>query len=191
MIVRPKASLYDILFAVRGSIAGRVAWRCLFITVLACVVVYTGDFHIEPLSRLGTAPFGLIGIAISVFMSFRNSVAYDRWWEGRKQWGEFLVQVRSLSRELADLDHEAKRRIFLPLIGYAYALSARLRGEDEIAAARPRGINASAGPECLRCNSQANRGRTSWSEQSRRPFGLALFLRRNPHERNFLCASGL
>ena len=80
MIVRPKASFFDILFAVRGSIAGRVAWRCLFITVLACIVVFTGDFHLEPMSHLGTAPFGLIGIAISIFMSFRNSAAYDRWW---------------------------------------------------------------------------------------------------------------
>ncbi len=146
MIVRPKASLWDILFAVRGSIAGRVAWRCLFITALACVVVYTGDFHIETMARLGTAPFGLIGIAISIFMSFRNSAAYDRWWEGRKQWGELLVQARSLNRELSDLDAEAKKRIFIPLIAYAHALCARLRGEDEIAAARPWDAAVSPGP---------------------------------------------
>jgi putative membrane protein len=146
LIVRPKASFFDILFAVRGSIAGRVAWRCLFITVLACVVVFTGDFHLEPMSHLGTAPFGLIGIAISIFMSFRNSAAYDRWWEGRKQWGELLVQVRSLIRELSDLDTEAKRRIFMPLIAFANALSARLRDEDELAAARPWDATASAGP---------------------------------------------
>ncbi|CAA2141992.1 bestrophin family protein [Hyphomicrobium sp. ghe19] len=146
MIVRPNASLFDILFAVRGSIAGRVAWRCLFITMLACLVVYVGNFHFEPLSHLGTAPFGLIGIAISVFMSFRNSAAYDRWWEGRKQWGELLVQARSLCRELSDLDGEAKKRIFVPLIAYVHALSARLRDEDEIAAARPWRITVSAGP---------------------------------------------
>jgi ion channel-forming bestrophin family protein len=146
LIVRPKASFFDILFAVRGSIAGRVAWRCLFITALACVVVLTSDFHSETMTHFGTAPFGLIGIAISIFMSFRNSAAYDRWWEGRKQWGELLVQVRSLLRELSDLDTEAKKRIFLPLIAYANALSARLRGEDEIAAARPWDANVSSGP---------------------------------------------
>lgn len=146
MIVRPKASLFDVLFAVRGSIAGRVAWRCLFITVLACLIVYFGEAHLKWLSHLGTAPFGLIGIAISVFMSFRNSAAYDRWWEGRKQWGELLVQVRSLCRELSDLDDEAKNRIFVPLIAYVHALSARLRDEDEIAAARQSGITVSAAP---------------------------------------------
>jgi ion channel-forming bestrophin family protein len=146
LIVRPKASFFDILFAVRGSIAGRVAWRCLFITVLACIVVFTGDFHLEPMSHLGTAPFGLIGIAISIFMSFRNSAAYDRWWEGRKQWGELLVQSRSLFRELSDLDHETKKRFFLPLIAYANALAARLRGDDELAAARSTNATVSAGP---------------------------------------------
>lgn len=146
MIVRPKASFFDILFAIRGSIAGRVAWRCLFITVLACVVVFTGDFHLEPMTHLGTAPFGLIGIAISIFMSFRNSAAYDRWWEGRKQWGELLVQIRSLIRELSDLDEDAKRRIFMPLIAFANALSARLRGTDEVAAAAPWDETVSPGP---------------------------------------------
>nr|HML29358.1 bestrophin family ion channel [Hyphomicrobium sp.] len=146
MIVRPKASVLDILFAVRGSIAGRVAWRCLFITLLACVVVFTGGLHLEPMSHFGTAPFGLIGIAISIFMSFRNSAAYDRWWEGRKQWGELLVQIRSLMRELSDLDAEAKRRIFIQLIAFANALSARLRGEDELTSARPWDAAASAGP---------------------------------------------
>lgn len=146
MIVRPKASFFDILFAIRGSIAGRVAWRCLFITVLACVVVFTGDFHLEPMTHLGTAPFGLIGIAISIFMSFRNSAAYDRWWEGRKQWGELLVQIRSLIRELSDLDEDAKRRIFMPLIAFANALSARLRDADEVAAATPWDVTVSPGP---------------------------------------------
>lgn len=146
MIVRPKASLFEILFAIRGSIAGRVAWRCLFITVLACVVVLTGDFHLEPMSHLGTAPFGLIGIAISIFMSFRNSAAYDRWWEGRKQWGDLLVQVRSLARELSDLDDETKKRLFVPLIAYVNALSARLRDEDESAAIRQWKIEVPAGP---------------------------------------------
>lgn len=146
MIVRPKASFFDILFAIRGSIAGRVAWRCLFITVLACVVVLTGDFHLEPMTHLGTAPFGLIGIAISIFMSFRNSAAYDRWWEGRKQWGELLVQIRSLIRELSDLDEDAKRRIFMPLIAFSNALSGRLRGTDEVAAAAPWDATVSPGP---------------------------------------------
>ncbi len=146
MIVRPNASLFDIFFAVRGSIAGRVAWRCLFITVLACVVVYLGNFDFIALSHLGTAPFGLIGIAISVFMSFMNNASYDRWWEGRKQWGELLVQARSLSRELSNLDDEAKKRIFVPLIAYAHALAARLRNEDESAAARVWGIKVPQGP---------------------------------------------
>ena len=146
MIVRPKASFFDILFAIRGSIAGRVAWRCLFITALACIIVLWGDFHMQWMSHFGAAPFGLIGIAISIFMSFRNSAAYDRWWEGRKQWGELLVQARSLIRELSDLDIDAKKRIFLPLIAYANALSARLRGEDEVAAARPWYADAVSSP---------------------------------------------
>jgi putative membrane protein len=146
LIVRPKASFLDILFAVRGSIAGRVAWRCLFITVLACVIVLTNDFRLDAMSHFGTAPFGLVGIAISIFMSFRNSAAYERWWEGRKQWGELLVHVRSLMRELSDLDVETRKQIFVPMMDYAKGLSARLRGEDEIAASRNGAVAVPSGP---------------------------------------------
>jgi putative membrane protein len=32
-------------------------------------------------------------------MSFRNNACYDRWWEGRKQLGQMVIEVRSLIRE--------------------------------------------------------------------------------------------
>jgi putative membrane protein len=38
-------------------------------------------------AQIGATPFTLIGLALSIFMSFRNNACYDRWWEGRKQWG--------------------------------------------------------------------------------------------------------
>jgi hypothetical protein len=31
-------------------------------------------------------PFILIGLAISIFLGFRNSASYDRFWEGRRLW---------------------------------------------------------------------------------------------------------
>lgn len=38
----------------------------------------------EVFAQPGAMPFTLIGIALSIFMSFRNSACYDRWWEARK-----------------------------------------------------------------------------------------------------------
>jgi len=37
----------------------------------------------------------ILGIAVSVFTSFRNSQAYARWWEARSLWGSLLNQSRS------------------------------------------------------------------------------------------------
>ncbi len=138
MIVRPKATLLDILLATRGSIAGRIVRRVLFMTALACGVVVWTRYYPSPFSGLGTAPFTLIGIAISIFMSFRNGACYERWWEGRKQWGAMIVEARSFARETATLRaHPARERMLRGLCGFAHALAARLRDGDEIAAARP------------------------------------------------------
>ena len=42
----------------------------------------------------------ILGIAISVFTSFRNSQAYARWWEARTLWGGLVNQSRNLRDSL-------------------------------------------------------------------------------------------
>ena len=92
--------------------------------------------HPEPFARFSAAPFTLIGLSLSIFMSFRNSACYDRWWEGRKQWGQLIVEVRCLLRESAAFSTEPERAAMLrAMCGFAHALAARLRDEDEQAAA--------------------------------------------------------
>ncbi len=136
MIVRPRAGLRDILFAVRGSIIRRAAAPVVVITALAFGAVAWTQFHRDPLSGLGTEPFTLIGISLSIFLSFRNSACYDRWWEGRKQLGDLLIEVRSFAREVACVAPEpTHERLLQGICGFVRALAARLRDEDEVAAA--------------------------------------------------------
>lgn len=87
-------------------------------------------------------PFSLFGLALSVFMGFRNNVCYDRWWEARKQWGDLIVQARSLARESAVLlaastANPVQERLVRRCIGFGYALAARLRDQDVLEAVRP------------------------------------------------------
>ncbi|HVJ55508.1 MAG TPA: bestrophin family protein [Aliidongia sp.] len=132
-----KVGLRDLLFAVRGSIVPHIALRVIVLTALSCGVVYWVTSHDDPFAGLGTAPFTLIGISISIFMSFRNNACYDRWWEGRRQWGHLVVAARSLVRETMPFrSKERRERILRSLCGYTHALAARLRGLDEAAAAR-------------------------------------------------------
>ncbi len=110
----------------------------MLMTALACVVVVWAHFYRDPFANLGAAPYTLVGISISIFMSFRNGACYERWWEGRKQWGHAIVEIRSFARESATvIDAPSREALIRGLCGFAHALAARLRGEDEIEAARP------------------------------------------------------
>ncbi len=142
MIVRPRPSALALFFVLRGSILPRILSRILVITALSCFVVWM--YHQEWFSpaHLSAVPFSLFGLALSVFMGFRNNVCYDRWWEARKQWGDLIVQARSLAREssvllAASTANPVQERIVRRCIGFGYALAARLRQEDMAAAARP------------------------------------------------------
>ncbi|HLM48694.1 MAG TPA: bestrophin family ion channel, partial [Myxococcaceae bacterium] len=46
------------------------------------------------------APFQIAGVALAIFLGFRNNSSYDRWWEGRKLWGGIVNQSRSLGRQV-------------------------------------------------------------------------------------------
>jgi len=41
--------------------------------------------------------FSLLGIVLTILLVFRTNTAYDRWWEGRKQWGALVNNCRNLA----------------------------------------------------------------------------------------------
>ncbi len=143
MIVRPRPRSLAILFTLRGSVLPVVMPKVIGITAIACLVVaaerrWPGYFPQE----VGTGPFTLIGLALSIFLSFRNGACYDRWWEGRKAWGQLIVEIRGTARLLAttlpDPDFTTERnRALRRLAGFAHALHAVLRGQNPTAAATP------------------------------------------------------
>ncbi len=142
MIVRPRPSALALFFVMRGSIIPRIFSRILVITLLSCVVVWMYHRQWFSPTHLSAVPFSLFGLALSVFMGFRNNVCYDRWWEARKQWGDLIVQARSLARESAVLlaastANPLQERLVRRCIGFGYALAARLRDQDMVAAAQP------------------------------------------------------
>ncbi len=136
MIVRPKPNLLNVLISLKGSIARRIAVRSLLITLLASLIVLMGSLHPDWFVRVEATPFTLLGLSLSIFMSFRNNACYDRWWEGRKAWGRVILEIRAFTRQSLAIGNDAVRETLLrELCGFAHALNARLRGEDEFAAA--------------------------------------------------------
>jgi len=79
----------------------------------------------------GGAPFALVGIALSIFLGFRNNACYDRWWEARRQWGEMIAVARNLARQTLVLDDTAempaRARLLHMQIAFARSLARSLR----------------------------------------------------------------
>lgn len=138
MIVHPAPDVLRVLFTLKGSIVKRIALRCLMITLLAALIVLVERHFPAFFYPVSATPFTLLGLSLSIFMSFRNNACYDRWWEGRKAWGKLIIETRSFVRESQVIADPALRAELLRnLCGFAHALNAHLRNEDELAAARP------------------------------------------------------
>lgn len=98
MIVREKPGVLQLLFAVKGSVLPHIAPELLFVAVSSAAVVAI-DRYLLALPHVQAAPLAVFGVALSLFLGFRNNAAYDRWWEARRLWGGLLADVRSLARE--------------------------------------------------------------------------------------------
>ena len=73
----------------------------------------------------------LVGFVISLLLVFRTNTAYDRWWEGRKQWGAMVNNTRNLAIKLSvkiPVGDTVRRQLFRVLItNYVFAMKEHLR----------------------------------------------------------------
>ncbi|WP_126247229.1 bestrophin family protein [Chitinophaga rhizosphaerae] len=79
-----------------------------------------------------SAMHGLLGFVISMLLVFRTNTAYDRWWEGRRQWGGLVNSSRNLAMKLKAMlptGHPAVAWFAHMVPNYAFALKDHLRGE--------------------------------------------------------------
>jgi putative membrane protein len=74
------------------QLAGRMRLDLLLFALLITAVVLLG----APASRWTLTPMGLsvLGIAVSIFIAFRNTQAINRWWEARTLWGSMVNHSR-------------------------------------------------------------------------------------------------
>lgn len=76
----------------------------------------------------------LLGFAISMLLVFRTNTAYDRWWEGRKLWGQLVNTSRNLSIKLnsfLDIEDERERTFFGQVIPrFALEMKRHLQSEN-------------------------------------------------------------
>lgn len=81
--------------------------------------------------RSTTVLHSLLGFVLSLLLVFRTNTAYDRWWEGRRLWGELVNNSRNLMLKinafLPDTKKEEKNKFRILISNYPFALKEHLR----------------------------------------------------------------
>ena len=93
-------------------------------------------FLLPETHTLGAGLHGVLGVVLGTLLVFRTNTSYDRWWEGRKLWGQLVNDSRNLAikvRTIARVTDERKRELARALVGFAHALKDHLRGGAELA----------------------------------------------------------
>ncbi len=111
----------------------RLNWRSIAFFFVMGVVSTLGEWR-WPREKelLPPTAVGALSAALAIFLAFRNSAGYDRWWEARKQWGALINSTRSFARQLATLASPAPdvaRVMLYRQIAFAHALRLQLRGQ--------------------------------------------------------------
>jgi putative membrane protein len=148
VIVGERPSGLRLFLTMKGSILSRI-WKSLLVTTLLSILVtYTHGDLMHHKITVTTIPFTLMGLPLAIFLGFRNSAAYDRYWEGRKLWGELVLKSRNLARQCLSLIDppesfaggsrlgDERMRIVYRTIAYAHALRHQLRDTDGTAELR-------------------------------------------------------
>lgn len=72
----------------------------------------------------------LLGLVLGMLLVFRTNTAYDRWWEGRKLWGQLVNECRNLAikvQSCVQAGESEKRKLLAWLSAFAFALKEHLR----------------------------------------------------------------
>ena len=134
MIVKQKPSAIKLLFTLRGSILPKVYPQILLISLISAFITNIQHGFPSSFSSYSVAPFTLLGIALSLFLGFRNNASYQRWWEARGLWGQLVYDTRSFTRQVlsyiddeSEKGHDSQRRLVYLSIAFTHALRHRLR----------------------------------------------------------------
>ena len=86
---------------------------------------------------------GALATALAIFLGFRNSAGYDRWWEARKLWGRLVNASRTWARQTLTLVWAPssavpptevdlfKRELVFRQIAFVHALRYHLRAQTD------------------------------------------------------------
>lgn len=133
MIVRPHQHWLARIFVWHGSVLSKIFSRLLLNLLLSIGVILMLPWYSSLGIKLTVAPFSILGIAIAIFLGFRNNACYARFTEARLLWGQLMIASRSLLREVKITlpDNEARQDFVRLQIAFAHSLRMTLRRKPQ------------------------------------------------------------
>jgi len=85
------------------------SWRVvLFAASWSCLIVYLYEIQDMRFLAVPVLPVTTIGVAVSLYLGFKSTSAYNRWWEARAIWGEIVNNSRTWANYAHNLVHDDK-----------------------------------------------------------------------------------
>jgi putative membrane protein len=121
-----------------GSLIGIITWqsRNLLVFGAAATSMTATQMMLElETLQLPSLPLAVVGGAVGIFASFRTNSAYDRWWEGRRLWGQLVNVSRLFATQVLLYLRSAESQELAPVlvrrhIAYVHLLRCLLRRQD-------------------------------------------------------------
>lgn len=133
MIIRPEQHWFFRLFDWHGSVLSKIVFRLLLNVLMSVIAIISYQWYEQLGIHLTVAPFSLLGIAIAIFLGFRNSASYSRFVEARNLWGTVLIAERTLVRQLKNIlpaEEETHKTLVSYLVAFSWSLKHQLRKTD-------------------------------------------------------------
>ncbi|KVQ15123.1 hypothetical protein WJ99_07730 [Burkholderia ubonensis] len=135
MIVRPRQNWLQMLFVWNGSVLQSIIPQLVFMAIVSTLAVFTNGRIFGEKIPLNTAPFTLFGLALAIFLAFRNNASFERFKEARHLWGDVLIASRTLASQMRrylpeHVDDALRDQTIDLLIAFVYALKHQLRHTD-------------------------------------------------------------
>lgn len=125
-------SWVKLIFHLTKSDTLSILWKeLLFIFIFSLGVAFIEITYFPDAKVLDKlfSVYQILGFVISLLLVFRTNTAYDRWWEGRRKWGELVNDSRNLAVKITALDLPYEENVFFArhIGNYALCIKEHLR----------------------------------------------------------------
>jgi ion channel-forming bestrophin family protein len=113
----------------------RLFWSMVILALITGALVFIEIDYLQINFKSSTIFHQILGFVLSMLLVFRINSAYDRWWEGRKNWGSLVNNTRNLMIKVETLLPEGNRKdkiILKKLIStFVFTLKNHLKGKND------------------------------------------------------------